>query len=367
MLPPQSAKALCHHFGIDELGNALADPQGEFRGKNILFSPFTIKQSADFLSMTESEMENIIENGKRMLFEARSKRPRPYRDDKIITAWNGLMISAFARASNVLKEKRYAEAARRAAIFIKENLYDVGARTLWRRYRDGEARHEAQLDDYAFLIQGMIDLYEASFDIEWLKFSLELQGTQDALFWDSSGGGFFDCSGKNKTVLLRTKEAYDGAEPSGNSIAASNLLRLSEMAGDEIMKKNVEATLRCFSSALQQVPQAMPQMVAAIEFFLDMPRQIVIADNGRSPCAKEFLNEIARRFLPHTIRLCADSGAGQQFLAERLPFLSSMTPKDGRTTAYLCENYVCTLPVNELGQLTALLERSDLPSASQLG
>ena len=211
------------------------------------------------------------------------------------------MISACARASHILREPRYAEAARQAAQFVARVLYDSRSKTLHRRYRDGETKFEAQLDDFAFYIQGLIDLYEATFDIEWLKLALELHGTQVASFWDSSGGGFFDFSGEDKSILLRTKETYDGAEPAGNSVAALNLIRLWQMTGDNILMKQTEATMNAFNALLQQAPHAMPQMMAAFEFFLSAPRQIVIAGNGSSVRTTEFLDEIARHFLPNKV------------------------------------------------------------------
>ena len=162
-------------------------------------------------------------------------------------------------------------------------------KTLYRRYRDGETKFEAQLDDFTFFIQGLIDLYEATFDIEWLKLALNLHGMQVALFWDSSEGGFFDFSGKDKSILLRTKETYDGAEPAGNSAAALNLLRLSQMTGDTLLKKQTETIMKFFNAMLQQASHAMPQMMVAFEFFLGVPKQIVVAGNRNSPDMTEFL------------------------------------------------------------------------------
>ena len=355
LLQADNAEVFCRYFGVDEHGNALSDPQGEIRGRNILFTPFTVEQTAKFFSMDEVAVTRVIEDGRAKLFAARSQRPRPLRDDKIITAWNGLMISAFARASHILREPRFANAARDAAQFIARSLYDSRTKTLHRRYRDGETKFDAQLDDFAFYIQGLIDLYEATLAIEWLKLALELHGTQVALFWDSSGGGFFDFSGEDKSILLRTKETYDGAEPAGNSVAALNLLRLTQMTGDSILKKQTEASMICFNAVLQQSPHAMPQMIAALDFFFSAPKQIVIAGNGSSSRTTEFLDEIARHFLPNVVLLSADGGGGQEFFSERLPVMASMAPKDGSTTAYVCENYVCELPVNKIEQLAALL------------
>jgi hypothetical protein len=316
-----------------------------------------MEQTAKFFSMDEAEARGMIEEGRGKLFVARSQRPRPLRDDKVITAWNGLMISAYARASHILREPRYAVAARHAAQFVARTLYDSRSKTLHRRYRDGETKFKAQLDDFAFLIQGLIDLYEATFDIEWLKLALELHGTQVASFWDSSKGGFFDFSGEDKSILLRTKETYDGAEPAGNSVAALNLVRLTQMTGDNILMKQTEATMNSFHALLQQAPHAMPQMMAALISFLGAPKQIVIAENRSSVRTTEFLDEIARHFLPDVVLLFADGGIAQEFLSERLPFIASMAPKDGFTTAYVCENYKCELPVNDIEQLATLLYR----------
>jgi len=364
ILQAEDAKVFCHHFGVDEYGNALSDPHSEFRGKNILFSPFTVEQTASFFSMDEGKVRAMIGDAKAKLFAARTQRPRPRRDDKVITAWNGLMISAFARASHILRETRYAEAAERAAQFAARELYDSKTTTLHRRFRDGETKFEAQLDDFAFFIQGLLDLYEATFDIERLTFALELHRTQVALFWDSSGGGFFDFSGQDKSILLRTKEAYDGAEPAGNSAAALNLIRLSQMTGDGILKMQTEVVMKSFSAVLQRAPDAMPQMIVAINFFLSAPRQIIIAGSRNSPATAEFLDEIARHFLPAMIMLSADGGAGQDFLSKRIPVIASMVPKDGSTTAYICENFKCELPVNTIEQLVLLLRGQDTPHST---
>jgi uncharacterized protein YyaL (SSP411 family) len=357
ILQGDNARVFCHHFGVDEYGNAPSDPHGEFRDKHILFTPFSVEQTAAFFSMDEAAVTRVIEDGKGKLFSARSQRPKPLRDDKVITAWNGLMISACAKASHILREARYAEAAHHAAHFVARMLYDSRTKALHRRYRDGETKFDAQLDDFAFYIQGLIDLYEATFDIEWLKLALELHGRQVALFWDSSGGGFFDFSGRDKSVLLRTKETYDGAEPAGNSVAALNMLRLTEMTGDSILKKQADATMNSFNTLLLQAPHAMPQMITAFDFFLSAPKQIVIAGNRSSLRTTEYLDEIARHFLPTTILLSADGTIGQEFLSERLPFIASMAQKDGVATAYVCENSVCELPVNNVEQLATLLKR----------
>ena len=349
------ARVFAHHYSVDEHGNALSDPQGEFKGKNILFTPFSIHQSAEFLSMSDSELSAILARSKKKIFEKRNERPRPLRDDKIIVAWNGLMISAFARASRILHEPRYREAAIKGGEFVFRTMYDAAKRVLIRRYRQGEVRFEAHLDDHAFLVQSFLDLYEATFEIEWLKKATELHGVSVALFWDSAEGGFFDFSGKDDSILLRTKEAYDGAEPAGNSVAVSNILRLAQIADDGVMKKQAEATLRYFGALLGESPSAMPLIVAALDSWSATPEQIVLAGHKDDDRTNAFLQEIYRHFLPDTILLLADGGAGQEYLTERLPFMRSMRPIDNKTTVYVCENYACKLPATDLPTFSSFL------------
>jgi hypothetical protein len=196
----------------------------------------------------------------------RAKRPRPHLDDKIIAAWNGLMISAYARAAQVLDEPRYLEIATRAAKFLQTNLYDKKSKLLYRNYRQGRSDIEGFADDYAFVIQGLLDLYEASFDVECLKFATELQQTQDRLFYDEKNGGYFSTSGKDNSVFLRMKDDNDGAEPAASSIAALNLLRLSQILNQEQLAKRARKTINAFAATVSHFPSAMPQMLVALDY-----------------------------------------------------------------------------------------------------
>jgi uncharacterized protein YyaL (SSP411 family) len=200
-----------------------------------------------------------------MLFELREKRPRPHLDDKIITAWNGLMISGFARAAQVLGEERYVAAAEKAASFLRSHLYNPTTKTLVRNYREGPSAVAGFADDYAFLIQGLLDLYEASFEIDWLRFAIDLQETQDRSFYDAENGGYFSGAGNDPSILLRLKEDNDGAEPAASSIAASNLLRLAQIRRDDAMRQRAHRTISAFGGTLSQMPAAMPQMLVAAD------------------------------------------------------------------------------------------------------
>ncbi len=360
------AELFCRYYGIEQSGNALvehhlvADAQGEFTGKNILYQPFAMNDVAAQFSLDEAEVREIVTKGKSVLLGARLRRPRPHCDDKILTDWNGLMISALAKASQILDEPRYAEAAVRAAEFIFSTMYDPKTKMFLHRYRDGDAQFEAHLDDYAFMIQAALDLYEATFDVRWLTFAFDLQGTQIALFWDSAEGGFFDTSGKDKTILLRQKEEYDGAEPSGNSVAAMNMIRLSRLSDDDVLRAKVEKTLKYFASSLEQAPQVMPQMIAAIALFLAAPQHIVIAGRKNAADTKAFLHVLHRHFLSGKILLVVDKEEDGSLIFEKLPFTKEMKQIDGKATAYICENYACNLPTNDIKVFEELLERSSL-------
>src|SRR5207237_746685 len=216
------------HYGVQPHGNAPegSDPQDEFRGKNVLIERHTITETDQNIHKRKDAVRDLLKQSREKLFAIRSKRPRPHLDDKIIAAWNGLMISAYARAAQVLDEPHYLENATRSAQFVRAHLWDDSKRSLYRSYRDGRGGVEGFADDYAFVIQGLLDLYEASFDVEWLKFAVELQKTQDRLFFDEKNGGYFSTSGKDKSVVLRMKDDKDSAEPAASSVAALNLLRL---------------------------------------------------------------------------------------------------------------------------------------------
>ncbi len=239
----------CDHYGVEKSGNAPSDPHGEFRNKNILIIRQSVAATAEKFGKTEEETRNLLAAARATLFDRRAQRPRPHLDDKTLTAWNGLMISAFAQAAQVLGEERYYQAAQRAAAFVRGNLYQESTGRLLRRYRDGDAAIDAYVDDYAYLVQGLLDLYEAGFDPEIYEWAVTLQEKQQDLFYDHEAGGYYTTTGTDPSVLLRMKEDYDGAEPSPNSISVLNLLRLAQMTGDERYPLWAEQTLSAFCLA----------------------------------------------------------------------------------------------------------------------
>ena len=269
------------------------------------------------------------------------------------------MISAYARAAQVLDEPHYLEIGARAANFIRKQLWDASRRILYRNYREGRSDIEGFADDYAFVIQGLLDLYEASFDIEWLKLAVELQETQDRLFFDEKQGGYFSTNGKDKSVVLRMKDDNDSAEPAASSVAALNLLRLSQFRDDPAAAgaERARETIDAFAATLSHFPSAMPQMLVAIDYSLSKPRQIVIAGKKDSPETKAILKEVHRYFLPDTILLLADGAEGQKYLGEKNEAIRAMSMVDGKPAAYVCENFTCKAPVTDPKALSELLTR----------
>ena len=353
-----AAEIFNYHYGMQKNGNVppAADPHGEFPGQNILIELQTVAETAKHFKKEEAGVRETLAQARARLLVLRAKRPRPHLDDKIITAWNGLMISAFARGAQVFDDAAYLEAATRSAAFLRAKLYDASRKVLLRNYREGPSQVEGFADDYAFVIQGLLDLYEASFELRWLQFALELQETQDRLFFDEERGGYFSGTGNDPSILLRMKEDNDSAEPAASSVAALNLLRLAQIRDEKAWRERGEKTIRAFSPQLNHFPSAMPQLLVALDFSLSKPRQIVVAGGRNAPETRALLAEVHRHFLPNKILLLADGGEGQEFLEEKLAALRGMKPLNGKPAAYVCENFTCQAPVNDPAALGKLLE-----------
>jgi len=355
LLSPEEARALNFRFGVKENGNVLSDPHQEFVGENILYIAHSPQEAAREIKIPTDLVMSLLSHSREKLFQAREKRPRPHLDDKVLVSWNGLMISAFARAHQVLGDEKYRKAAERAARFVRTKLDSERTKTLLRRYRDGEARYDAHLEDYAFFIQGLLDLYESTLDITWLTYAITLTKQQNELFYDKNAGGFYDISGKDKSILIRTKESYDGAEPTGNSIAILNVLRLSQMTDNQEWRGMAEKSLEYFGSQMLNSPQGLAQFLVALDFSLAKPKQIIIAGQTSDQHTRDLLQEAHSRFIPNKIILLADNGAGQKTLASYIPFIESVHMIDGRATAYVCENYACQLPTSDRKVMAKLL------------
>jgi len=354
VLGAPAAEWAYYHFGIDEHGNVREDPHGEFGRRNVLYEAHSIEETAGHFGRSVEEMRAGISEARRKLFEARQKRPRPHVDDKVLTAWNGLMISAFAKGAQVLGEPRYLEAARRAADFLLASAWDEDSGTLLRRYRAGEAAIAGFLDDYAFFAQGLLDLYEADFDVRYLETAVKLTEAMRARFEDDAGG-FFSTE-EDGDAVLRIKDDYDGAEPSGNSVAIRNLLRLGAIAEGRGYRESAERALQAFAARLNDAPVTVPEMLAALAFALSTPKQIVIAGARHAEDTGRLLSELNRRFLPNRVVLLAHDDESRRVLAAYQPQIATMEAIGGAATAHVCENYTCKLPTTDPAQFAAQLE-----------
>jgi uncharacterized protein len=354
----QDAAILAYAYGVEHGGNVPAeqDIRGELKGKNVLYEAHSTEETAKKFGLTVEQTTQNLTAARTALFAARSHRPRPPLDDKIVTAWNGLLISALARASQALDESRYLESAKMTAKFIETHLYDSKTGKLWRSYRAGSPGVDGVLDDYTDLISGLLDLYQADFNVHWLTWAVAVQEKQDQLFGNANGGGYFDAGSSDHSLLTRTREAYDGAEPSPNSTAAMNLLRLAQFTDRTEWRDKAYKTLSAFTARLQADPDAVPALASALDFRLAKTKQILIVGDLTSQDTRELLRQVNTRFLPNKILLHADGGAGQQQLAVWLPFIAGAHRIKERATAYVCENYVCKLPTTDPQMMARLLE-----------
>jgi uncharacterized protein YyaL (SSP411 family) len=332
----------------------LHDPQHEFTGRNILYRAKSAEDAAHHFKMEVDKIETSLQQSRDILFAWRSKRLRPHLDDKIITGWNGLMIGALARAGAILNKQAMVDAAKQAAKFIRSTLYNPATGRLQRRYRDGEAAHTGQLDDYAFLVSGLIDLYEVVQEPELLSWAMQLTTTSIQLFWDEKGGGFFD-SVADERVPIRLKSDYDGAEPAANSMATMSLLRLGRLTANNKWLERAQQTLEAFSGRLNSYPQALPQMLCAVQQLRDKPEQVVIAGPRGRKDTRAMLAEVWRHFNPNRFVLLADGGDNQKMLAKMLPFMQTVTMNEDRATTYVCRDFTCKLSVTTVKELAVQL------------
>jgi hypothetical protein len=297
------------------------------------------------LKLPPAKVRTIVEESKEQLYQVRAKRPAPLRDEKILAAWNGLMISAYARGALVLNEKRYATIAARAADFVLTHMRKNDR--LFRSYKDGRAQHNAYLDDYAFLIAGLLDLYEVTSDPRWLREAIALDRALERHYADEKNGGFFLTSDDHEELLAREKPSYDGAEPSGNSFQALNLLRLYELTTDDSYRQRADQTLRAFAGSLQRNPTALSEMLLALDFRTDTPKEIIIVAKESASEAEPFLKRLRATFLPNRILTVVTEGDSIEEHAKLVPLVEGKIARGGKATAYVCERQVCDLPTSD--------------------
>jgi uncharacterized protein YyaL (SSP411 family) len=350
------AELVRRHYGIEANGNAPCDPAGEFFGKNILHLQHDIEQTARLTKHPVDYVEAVVSKARKRLFDARQPRPRPQLDDKVLTAWNGLLIAAFARASQVLGDDRFLRSAQRAATFARCVLWDSDAQTLYRRFREGRVSIEGYSEDYAFFIWGLLELLQADGNPDWLRWAIELQSRQDGLFWDDAEAGWFSTTGKDSSVLLRLKEDHDGAEPSVNSVSVLNLLTLSHLTRDEGAAVKAERTMSRYGFKLGQAARAMPMMMAALSQLHANNSQVFIVGRKDSQDTRALRERVASHYLPFVRKMPVEPGEVQAQLAKFMPFVAAMEMRNGCATAYICNDSSCQEPITSLDVLDTQLK-----------
>jgi uncharacterized protein YyaL (SSP411 family) len=347
-LGKEEGDLFCRFYGVS--------PEGNFEdGASVLHIPRPLENFAAQEKMETGELEKILKKGRKKLFQVREKRIHPLKDDKILTSWNGLMIAALAKGFQALQDPGFSAAACRAADFILERLRTPQGR-LYRRYREGEAAIFGFLEDYAFLVWGLIELHEATFQVRYLEEALRLNRMMIEFFWDEEKGGFYFSGRDNEALIARPKELYDGATPSGNSVAALNLLRLARMTGKSDLEEKTERLVQAFSAAVAETPMAFTQFLNFLDFYLGPGQEIVLAGDPGWETSRAMTAAIQQKFHPNKILLFrAEDDTGEK-LAALCPFVKGMKSIGQKATAYLCEGYSCKTPLTDPSALWAALK-----------
>ncbi|MBL7224093.1 MAG: thioredoxin domain-containing protein, partial [Candidatus Brocadiae bacterium] len=335
-------------FNIQEKGNTPAHPGGPKPGLNILHRT---QQLAGLAAGGDA-----LEAARQKLFAIREKRVYPGKDDKILTDWNGLMIAAFAKAARALDEPRYAQAASRAAAFVLKTLRTPDGRLL-HRYRDGQAGLPAHADDYAFFVWGLLELYEATFDTSHLEAAIALTDRMLRHYWDEKGGGFFFPADDGEKLLVRTKEVYDGALPSANSVAILNLLRLSRITGRIDLAERADAISRAFSKGVARAPVAHTQLLVALDFGVGPSHEVVIAGKSEAADTEAMVRALRTQFLPNTVVLLRPTGSDDPPITRIATFTKAQVSVNGKATAYVCRNGACERPQTSVEKMLALVRK----------
>ncbi|MBS1235139.1 MAG: thioredoxin domain protein [Nitrospirae bacterium] len=354
ILDPSDADLFIKVFNVAKEGNFVDQVTGESPGTNILHLSSPLERTAGELHMPQQVLREKMQAALQKLFVAREKRMHPHKDDKILTDWNGLMIMALARAAQSFDRPDYASAAEKATAFVLKHLRTPEGRLI-HRYRDGEASLTAHVDDYAFFISALIDLYEAVFDSACLETAIELNRDFIQHFWDWKQGGFYFTADDAEEILVRGKEIYDAAVPSGNSMAMLNLLRLGQITGDPDLEKKALDICRAFSGALREYPAAYTQLLVAADYALGPSYEVVVAGDSGADDTKAMLRAVMSRFLPHKVLLLRPAEQKAPDIDRISGFTQYHESPDGKATAYICRDRNCLLPTSDIGKMLEIL------------
>ncbi|MFC1952394.1 thioredoxin domain-containing protein [Chloroflexota bacterium] len=341
-------------FNINADGNFSSEIHMKKTGDNILHRTKSVTDLATELNISTAELQTRVETIRQKLFKYREQRIRPHKDDKVLTDWNGLMIAALAKGARVYDEPQYLDAAKRASEFILNHLRTPDGRLL-HRYRDGQVAVPAYIDDYAFLIYGILELYEATFNVSYLKTILELNEDLIEHFWDDATGGFFFTADDAESLIIRRKEINDGAIPSGNSVAMLNLLRLGCITANADLENKAARIGQVFSESVNRSPAVYTQLMIAVDLAVGPTYEVVIVGDQRTIDTKEMLAEIHGHFLPNKVVILRPTNQSSSEIDQIIPFIEGYTSIDGKATAYVCLDYSCKLPTTDRSTMLELL------------
>ncbi len=358
ILGKDEADFIVSTYNVEQSGNFSEEATGEKKGANILHLKKPLPEVASSFNMSGEELGDKIENARKKLFDVREKRIHPYKDDKILTDWNGLMIAALSKGASAFNDPAYTEAAKKAADFILKEMRDGNGRLL-HRYREGESGIKATIDDYSFFIMGLLELYETTFETRYLKAALDLQSIMNESFWDDKNGGFYFTADDAEELIIRQKEVYDGAIPSGNAVAMLNLLKIARITGDPGYDDMAAKLGRAFSQTVEQAPMAYTQLLTALDFGVGPSYEVVIAGNSDSGDTKEMLGALRKEYVPNKVVLFRESDDGNE-ISSIAEFTKGQKAIDGKATAYVCLNQICKLPTTDVKEMLELLSQDGL-------
>jgi len=344
LLPPEIAPHFMQYYDVTERGN--------FEGKNILHVAQDVQQAADDAQISLDELQARLARGRAILFKDRERRVKPGRDEKVLTSWNGLMLRSFAEAGRYLNRPDYLQVAIDNATFLLRTLRREDGRVL-RTFKDGRARLNGYLEDYTSLADGLLALYEATFDTRWFNEARALIDQALPLFADEENGGLFDTGRDAEALISRPKDIMDNATPAGNSVAVDLLLRLAAFTGEESYRRHADDYLRPLADLMAQHPQAFGHAIGALDFALSPAKELALIGAPRAADTRDLLEVINNRYLPNSVLACCapdDTSATQS-----IPLLAARPQKEGKATAYVCQNFACQAPVNTAAELERLL------------
>ncbi|ORX62911.1 spermatogenesis-associated protein 20-like protein [Hesseltinella vesiculosa] len=355
LLSPEQLQIVCHHYGVKDHGNVAPeqDPHNELTHQNVLHQCHSLHETASACSVSEEAAQALLEDAKAQLQDIRDhQRPSPHRDEKILTSWNGLMISGLVRSSLVVGDEAL-DLATETADFFHRTLYDPSTRTLGRSYCQSPSTIRGCLEDYSYLIQGLLDLYEAKGDDKWIQWAFDLQETQNDLFYDSQGGGFFSTESTDKSILVRLKDEQDGAEPSPNAVALKNLIRLGTVLEHQEYVAKAQDTLGCFIKGMEAFPYAMPSLVSCYLLMHHGTKQIVLAGRDTKP----FKNLIQQVYMPNKLVIDGQHASGLVYETNKTVARITQEQHQSPGSASICEHFTCSLPISDLSQFQKQIQQ----------